>query len=111
MSRGRQAPFPASTGQSGPTRAIARAAGDRVLAVVDACRLRCSVIDIKADLRSGFLVMNTGSKFAAAPPCCGALLIPPGRADSLRGRRAPPGLAAYSAKLDWPPVVKRASAR
>lgn len=103
------------TGRSGPTRAIARAiadaAGDRVLVVVDACQLRCSVIDIQADLRSGFLVMITGSKFAAGPPFCGALLIPPGRAGGLRGLQAPPGLAAYSAKFDWPVARREALGR
>jgi hypothetical protein len=94
------------TGRGGPSRAAAKAivAADpsRVMVVVDACQLRCSFEDIQADLESGFMVMITGSKFAGGPPFCGALLIPPALADRLEDLEAPAGLAAYSARFDWP---------
>jgi hypothetical protein len=100
------------TGHCGPTRsaarAIAEAARDRVRVVVDACQLRCSVESIRADLRSGFMVMITGSKFAAGPPFCGALLIPPRNMEDLGGLRAPAGLAAYSTRFDWPLALRAA---
>lgn len=94
------------TGRGGPSRAFARqiaaSAGGRALVLVDACQLRCSVEQIKADLADGFLVMITGSKFAGGPPFCGALLIPPDKAEKLRGVSLPAGLAAYAARCDWP---------
>ncbi len=100
------------TGQSGPSREAAREiasmAPDRVVVVVDACQLRGSFAELKADLDSGFLVMVTGSKFAGGPPFCGALLVPPGRVEQLRELRAPPGLAAYSAWSDWPAALRGA---
>ncbi|WP_442754625.1 hypothetical protein ACNHKD_16775 [Methylocystis sp. JAN1] len=94
------------TGRSGPGRAFARqiaaSAGGRTLVLVDACQLRCSAEQIKADLADGFLVMVTGSKFAGGPPFCGALLIPLDKAEKLRGMRLPAGLAAYTTRCDWP---------
>ncbi len=98
------------TGHGGPSREAARGIAetnpDRVLVVVDACQLRCSFAAIKADLEAGFLVMITGSKFAAGPPFCGALLIPPQHVAAVSGLRAPAGLAAYSARSDWPPFLR-----
>ncbi len=98
------------TGQGGPSRNaardIARANPGRVFVLVDACQLRCSFAAIKADLEAGFLVMITGSKFAAGPPFCGALLIPPQHVAALSRLRPPPGLAAYSARFDWPPFLR-----
>jgi hypothetical protein len=100
------------TGRSGPSRQAARAikeaAGDRALVVVDACQLRCSPETIRADLRSGFMVMITGSKFIAGPAFCGALLIPPQVLEKLRDLRAPPGLSSYSARFDWPCSLRSA---
>jgi hypothetical protein len=100
------------TGQQGPTRDCARqlseSFGDRILVVVDACQLRCSFDDLRADLEAGFLVMVTGSKFAGGPPFCGALLVPPSRVRQLCGMRAPAGLAAYSARMDWPSRLRGA---
>lgn len=94
------------TGRGGPSRAAAReilaSAGDRALALVDACQLRCSFDQIRADLEAGFLVMITGSKFAGGPPFCGALLIPVDKAARLQEMTLPPGLAAYAARRDWP---------
>ncbi|MGJ0508751.1 MAG: hypothetical protein ACR652_16815 [Methylocystis sp.] len=94
------------TGRAGLSRKTARdileCTGDRALAVVDACQLRCSFEQIRADLEAGFLVMITGSKFVGGPAFCGALLIPPAIAGRLRGMTLPAGLAAYMARLDWP---------
>lgn len=94
------------TGRSGPSRAvareIARSAGERALVLVDACQLRCSFDQIKADLEAGFLVMVTGSKFAGGPPFCGALLIPQDKVARLADVSLPVGLAAYTARHDWP---------
>ena len=100
------------TGQSGPSRRLAReiawTAPDRVVVVVDACQLRCSFEELKTDLDSGFLVMVTGSKFAGGPPFCGALLVPPSLIEELRELRAPAGLSAYSAWSDWPVTLRGA---
>jgi hypothetical protein len=102
------------TGRSGlsrqAARAIQEAAGDRALVVVDACQLRCSPESIRADLRSGFMVMITGSKFVAGPAFCGALLIPPQILEKLRELRAPRGLSSYSARFDWPCSLRSALA-
>ena len=81
---------------------------DHISVVVDACQLRCAPETIRADLAAGFMVMISGSKFAAGPAFSGALLLPPDmmRALSRRGQIAwPPGLAAHAALLDWPSVL------
>lgn len=97
-------------GCSGPTRDLARRVvaeePDRVVVVVDACQLRCSFEEIREDLEAGFLVMITGSKFAAGPPFCGALLIPPSLMVRLNGMNVPAGLSAYSARHDWPESLR-----
>ncbi|PPD45165.1 MAG: hypothetical protein CTY15_05135 [Methylocystis sp.] len=94
------------TGRGGPSRVAAQkiltSAGDRAIVLVDACQLRCSFEQIKADLEAGFLVMITGSKFAGGPPFCGALLIPKDKVERLRGLSLPEGLTAYAARRDWP---------
>lgn len=100
------------TGLCGVTRQTARALRDRanghMQVVVDACQLRCSPERIRADLDAGFMVMITGSKFAAGPPFAGALLLPPAVTDALGARPGvPAGLAAYSALLDWPPMLRK----
>jgi hypothetical protein len=99
------------TGLAGVTRQTARAlaaqAKGRVHVVVDASQLRCPPQRLHADLKAGFMVMITGSKFAGGPPFAGALLLPPGLAKGLNGQsRAPAGLAAYSALLDWPASLR-----
>ncbi len=83
---------------------------DRVLVVVDACQLRCDAAAVRADLTAGFAVMITGSKFAGGPPFAGALLLPPAWLDRLDGLNIPPGLADYSARLDWPVPLRAAVA-
>jgi len=100
------------TGEGGPTRAaaceIVKKYPGRVMVVVDACQLRCAFEDIRVDLESGFLVMITGSKFAGGPPFCGALLVPQQLAEELHFMEAPAGLAAYSARSDWPKALRAA---
>jgi hypothetical protein len=97
------------TGLSGLSRAaaaaLAKSASGRVLVAVDACQLRCSPAQIRADLQSGHMVLLTGSKFAGGPAFSGALLLPP----QLRvwPLTLPAGLTAYSAYLDWPADVRQ----
>ncbi len=103
------------TGLAGVTRQMARelvvGASGRVCVVVDACQLRCRPQRVHADLEAGFMVMITGSKFAGGPPFAGALLLPPGLAESMDEQMGvPAGLAAYSAALDWPPALRRSFA-
>jgi len=103
------------TNRSGPRRStaselMARYAG-QVLVVVDSCQLRCSPEQIKADLRAGFMVMISGSKFAAGPPFAGALLLPPGLVSRLTDLDLPPGLSAYTAAEDWPVALRKRARR
>jgi hypothetical protein len=98
------------TNRGGPRRStasalMARYAG-QVLVVVDSCQLRCTPEQIMADLRDGFMVMISGSKFAAGPPFAGALLLPPGMVDQVRDLDLPPGLLAYTAAEDWPVALR-----
>jgi hypothetical protein len=95
------------TGLAGVSRAMARhcarRAPERVLIVVDACQLRCPPAQVRDDLHEGFLVLVTGSKFAAGPPFSGALFLPGGIVDRLaRAAPLPAGFASFSAQLDWP---------
>jgi hypothetical protein len=85
---------------------MARYAG-QVLVVVDSCQLRCSPEQIMADLGAGFMVMISGSKFAAGPPFAGAILLPPGIVDQVRDLELPRGLLAYTAAEDWPVALRR----
>ncbi len=99
------------TGLSGLSRTmaaeIAASAPDRVLVVVDACQLRCSAETLRSDLKQGFMVQITGSKFAGGPPFCGALLLPGAVADRFAEcTGVPGGLAGYSALLDWPDILR-----
>lgn len=97
------------TGLSGLNRAAAaalcRTAAERVLVVVDACQLRCSAEQIRADLAAGFFVMITGSKFAGGPPFSGAVLVPPRLVARLQRLVVPAGLGAYSTQADWPEAL------
>lgn len=82
---------------------IARLAPGRVLVLVDACQLRARFERLKDDLRLGFMVLLTGSKFAAGPPFAGALLLPPDLAAcGGGGPLLAHGLARLSARHDWP---------
>ena len=84
---------------------MARYSG-RLVVVVDACQLRCSREQIKADLDAGFMVMITGSKFAGGPPFAGALLLPPWIVQRLQSIKLPQGLFAYTAANDWPLALR-----
>ncbi len=99
------------TGLSGVTRDTARAlaqqARGRIAVVVDACQLRCQPEQLQKDLESGFMVMITGSKFSGGPPFSGALFLSPSTIERLQGKRhIPQGLSDYSARLDWPDVLR-----
>jgi hypothetical protein len=78
----------------------------RLLVVVDACQVRCSRQQIRDDLHAGFMVMITGSKFAAGPPFAGALLLPPSIVAQLQSVKLPQGLFAYTAAGDWPCALR-----
>jgi hypothetical protein len=80
--------------------------GGRVLVVVDSCQLRCTQEQIRADLRAGFMVMITGSKFAGGPPFTGAILLPPTILPLLSRLDMPQGMFAYNAADDWPSVLR-----
>jgi hypothetical protein len=101
------------TGRPGVSRAAAAAIlarhPGRVMALVDACQLRCPPRTIQRDLARGFAVMVTGSKFAAGPAFCGALLLPAALTADLADRpRCAAPLAPYSAALDWPDRLRGA---
>ena len=99
------------TNRSGLRRSTASALKARyqgqVLVVVDSCQLRGSPEQVRADLRAGFMVMLTGSKFAAGPPFAGALLLPPDMLRQFRDLDLPAGLLAYTAAEDWPAALRR----
>ncbi len=98
------------TGQSAPSLAaiaqLCEAAPGHVFMLADCCQLRCSAAHIQALLARGFLVTLTGSKFAGGPAFAGALLVPPMLMQRLQPKQLPTGLAAYSAQLDWPPMLR-----
>ncbi len=104
------------TGLSGVTRetaqALAKQARGRIAVVVDACQLRCQPAQVQEDLESGFMVMVSGSKFAGGPPFAGALLLSPSTLERLEQSKArlPEGLSAYSARFDWPEVLRESFA-
>jgi hypothetical protein len=93
------------TGLTGVSRRAARyAAGlapGRVWVVIDACQLRCPLEQLCADISDGFIVLVTASKFFAAPPFAGAILLPSALAAALGKARFPAGLLNYSAAQDW----------
>jgi hypothetical protein len=98
------------TNRSGLRRSTASALMARyqgqALVVVDSCQLRGSPEQVRADLRAGFMVMVTGSKFAAGPPFAAALLLPPDILRQLRDLDLPAGLLAYTAAEDWPAALR-----
>jgi selenocysteine lyase/cysteine desulfurase len=103
------------TGRPGVSREAARRIvaryPEQALVVVDACQLRCSAAQVRADLDDGFAVMITGSKFAGGPSFCGAILLPPGLVERLQaGKPTVAALADYSAALDWPAALRPAFA-
>lgn len=103
------------TGLTGVTREAARAVAElapgRVRVIIDACQLRCPFAQLRQDLDDGFLVALTGSKFIAAPPFAGAVMLPASIVQELgsAGDLAA-GLGDYSAAQDWPPLLRDFSA-
>lgn len=100
------------TGHAGVSAAAAhRLTASGALVVVDACQLRCDAAQVRAHLAAGVAVMITGSKFAGGPAFSGALLLPATWIDRLGPTPLlPKGLAAYSARLDWPAALRGAVA-
>jgi hypothetical protein len=98
------------TGLAGVTREtareLARQARGRLTVVVDACQLRCQPAQLQRDLECGFIVMITGSKFAAGPPFAGAVLLSPSTVERIETASAPSGLSAFSARFDWPEILR-----
>ncbi|MBV8537637.1 MAG: hypothetical protein JO128_18720 [Alphaproteobacteria bacterium] len=70
--------------------------------LVDGCQFRLSAATLRAYLGRGFMVAVTGSKFLTGPAFSGALLVPVRLASRFRDGRLPAGLAAYSARAEWP---------
>jgi hypothetical protein len=101
------------TGLSGFSReaasALVRGSPGRILVVVDACQLRCSAERLRSDLRSGFVTLITGSKYAGGPPFCGAMFLPPQIVAEFRDKRVElAGLGGFSAECDWPEALRPA---
>lgn len=99
------------TGLAGVTREtaceLAKQARGRITVVVDACQLRCDPEQLQKDLESGFMVTITGSKFAGGPPFAGALLLSPSTVEKLLNKNGmPAGLSTFSARLDWPDMLR-----
>ncbi|WP_290979799.1 hypothetical protein [Hyphomicrobium sp.] len=98
------------TGLTGVTRDAAKYAASlapgRVRVMIDACQLRGEIDDLRDDLANGFIVLVTVSKFFAAPPFAGALLLPDDIVAQLRGASFPPGLLDYTAAQDWCPSLR-----
>mmetsp|Transcript_20905 Transcript_20905/g.31162 ORF Transcript_20905/g.31162 Transcript_20905/m.31162 type:complete len:1174 (-) Transcript_20905:78-3599(-) len=88
--------------------------GDKSLSVVDACQGRFSTDELHEWLNQDSLVLFTASKFYQAPPFCGAVLIPKGVADKLRGTPAPQphtmfdaeGLGGFLTEKEMPPCLQ-----
>ncbi|KAL7455161.1 hypothetical protein ACHAWC_006739 [Mediolabrus comicus] len=88
--------------------------GNKSLAVVDACQGRFSTDELHEWLNQDSLVLFTASKFYQAPPFCGAVLVPKGIADKLRGSPAPhphsmfdnEGLGGFLTEKEMPPCLQ-----
>jgi asparagine synthase (glutamine-hydrolysing) len=88
--------------------------GNKSLAVVDACQGRFSTDELHEWLNQDSLVLFTASKFYQAPPFCGAVLVPKGIADKLRGSPAPQphsmfdneGLGGFLTEKEMPPCLQ-----
>lgn len=94
------------TGLSAPTRSAVKAlvamAPDRVDVVVDACQMRSPFAELGEDLKRGWMLQVSGSKFLTGPPFSGALVVPA----SFQGRAASVGDALAMApgvghSSDW----------
>jgi hypothetical protein len=81
---------------------LKRRLGERLDVLVDGCQFRLAPATLRAYLAHGFMVAVTGSKFLAGPAFSGALFLPPSLVRRLRTHALPAGLAAYSARAEWP---------
>ncbi len=81
---------------------LKRRLGERVAVLVDGCQFRLAPATLRAYLAHGFMVAVTGSKFLTGPAFSGALLVPAQVVERSRDRAVPAGLAAYSARAEWP---------
>ncbi len=101
------------TGLSGFSRAAAsklrEGAPGRVFVLADCCQMRGSPSRIGELLDRGFLVAVTGSKFFCGPPFCGAVLFPDFLRARLKNFRLPEGVAAQTARYDWPACLRGGS--
>jgi hypothetical protein len=78
--------------------------GDRMAVLVDAAQMRTPVERLAAFVRSGWMVMVSGSKFFMGPPFSGALLVPTAIAARAAADHAvPAGLADYLSAFEAPP--------
>ncbi|WNV04882.1 hypothetical protein RP726_00335 [Candidatus Methylospira mobilis] len=75
---------------------------DRLDVMVDACQFRLSNATLRFYLEQGYMVALTGSKFLSGPTFSAMLLLPRAAAARLAQHPAPPELAAYSSRVDWP---------
>src|SRR5262249_37674063 len=66
------------------------------------CQTRRERSQWRAYLDRGFMVIITGSKFAAGPPLSGALFVPAGLRPRCADSEMSQGLADYSTRDDWP---------
>ncbi len=81
---------------------VKRRLGERLAVLVDGCQFRLAPATLRAYLAHGFMVAVTGSKFLTGPAFSGALLVPAQVAERSRNCAMPAGLAAYSARAEWP---------
>jgi hypothetical protein len=94
-------------GQRAPSfdalRWIADSADGDVQIVIDACQTRLGRARLAWYLERGCMVLITGSKFFTGAPFSGALLIPAPLAERCAAlTEVPAGLAAYTARNEWP---------
>ncbi len=98
------------TGLLGPSRAcVARLEQDfpgRLTVLIDARQMRGERETIAADLASGRAVLLSGATFAGGPKGAAALLLPRALVARIGAFDLPGALAAFSAAMDWPPLLR-----
>ena len=82
-----------------------RREGDRLVVIVDAAQMRIDQQTAVSHLRSGRMVLVTGSKFFGGPPFSGAVLVPESLADQADAASWPSGLGAYVSANDVPAAM------
>lgn len=93
------------SGLAGPSRTAARVLAEshpaQVAVLIDA-RQWIAPQQIAEDLRAGFAVLLSGSRFAGGPAGAAALLLPPAFADRLGAFDLSASLVANDAAMNWP---------